>query len=85
MHEEAMTTADKSHITIGDAEIDAFVKYRNDIAYGLYMVLDSTIVYTTHLMAYLVYCCVLARLVDLEKLLNNGLRMSGCFGGYSVF
>lgn len=62
MYEEEMAAANKSQITIGDAEIDAFVKYRNDITHGSYRVLDSTIAYTTHLMACLVYCCVLARI-----------------------
>ena len=62
MFEEEMAAANKAYITIGDAEIDAFVKYRNDITHGSYRVLDSTIAYTTHLMACLVYCCVLTRI-----------------------
>ena len=62
IYEEEMTAANKSHITIGDAEIDAFVRYRNDITHGSYRVLDSTIAYTTYLMACLVYCCILTRI-----------------------
>lgn len=62
MYEDEMTVANKSHITISDAEIDAFVKYRNDITHGSYRVLDSAIAYTTYLMACLVYCCVLTRI-----------------------
>lgn len=61
MYEEEMIIANKSHITIGDAEIEAFVKYRNDITHGSYRVLDATIAYTTYLMECLVYCCVLTR------------------------
>ena len=62
MYEEEMTIANKSHIAIGDDEIDAFVKYRNDITHGSYRVLNFTIAYTTYLMTCLVYCCVLTRI-----------------------
>lgn len=62
MYEEEMAAANKAYMTIGDDEIDAFVKYRNDITHGSYRVLDSTIAYTTYLMACLVYCCVLTRI-----------------------
>lgn len=60
--EEMKLIAAKSHMTIGDDEIDSFVKYRNDITHGSYRVLDHTIAFTTHLLACLVYCCVLTRI-----------------------
>ena len=62
MYEEEMAIANKFHLAIGDDEIDAFVKYRNDITHGSYRVLDSTIAYTTYLMECLVYCSVLTRI-----------------------
>ena len=76
MYEEEMAIANKSYATIGDTEIDAFVKYRNDITHGSYRVLDSTIAYTTYLMACLVYCCVLTRIgipgEDIKQWFNDG-------------
>lgn len=62
MYNEELEIANKAHIAIGDDEIDAFVKYRNDITHGSYRVLDSTIAYTTYLMECLVYCCILTRI-----------------------
>ena len=61
MYEEEMLNANKSGLRIGDEEIQAFVKYRNDITHGSYRVLDTSIAYTTHLLARLVYCCLLTR------------------------
>lgn len=61
-YDEEMTIANQSNTVIGDEEIDAFVKYRNDITHGSYRVMDATIAYTTYLLACLVYCCVLARI-----------------------
>ncbi len=62
MFEEEMAIANQSNRVIGEAEIEAFVKYRNDITHGSYRVLDSTIAYTTYLMTCLVYCCFLTRI-----------------------
>lgn len=62
IYDEEMAIANKSNKVIGDEEIDAFVKYRNDITHGSYRVLDATIAYTTYLLACLVYCCVLTRI-----------------------
>ncbi len=61
MYEEEMLNANKSGLKMGDEEIQAFVKYRNDITHGSYRVLDISIAYTTHLLARLVYCCLLTR------------------------
>lgn len=62
-HEKAMKIiADKAYMIIEDADIDCFVKYRNDITHGSYRVLDHKIAFTTHILACLVYCCVLTRI-----------------------
>lgn len=54
--------ADKALMVIEDDDIDRFVKYRNDITHGSYRVLDHQIAFTTHILACLVYCCVLTRI-----------------------
>ena len=58
--------ADKALMVIEDEDIDRFVKYRNDITHGSYRVLDHKIAFTTHILACLVYCCVLTR-IGVEK------------------
>ena len=60
--DEMKIIADRALMTVGDDEIDAFVKYRNDITHGSYRVLDRKIAYTTHLLTCLVYCCILTRI-----------------------
>lgn len=60
--EEMRLIAQKSFMTIEDEDIDNFVKYRNDITHGSYRVLDHKIAFTTHILACLVYCCVLTRI-----------------------
>lgn len=62
MYEEEMLLANNTHMRIGDAEIDAFVKYRNDITHGSYRVMNLTIACTAYLMECLVYCCILTRI-----------------------
>lgn len=62
-YDEAMKRiADKAFMVIEDDDIDRFVKYRNDITHGSYRVLDHKIAFTTHILACLVYCCVLTRI-----------------------
>lgn len=60
--EEMKLIATKNLTTIEDDDIDRFVKYRNDITHGSYRVLDHKIAFTTHILACLVYCCVLTRI-----------------------
>ena len=60
--EEMKLIADKALMVIEDDDIDRFVKYRNDITHGSYRVLDHKIAFTTHILACLVYCCVLNRI-----------------------
>lgn len=67
--EEMKLIAEKSLMTVEDDDIDNFVKYRNDITHGSYRVLDRKIAFTTHILACLVYCCVLTRIgVSREKI-----------------
>ena len=76
MFDEEMQLANKSSFVISDDDIDAFVKYRNDITHGSYRVLDPKIGYTTYLMACLVYCCVLTRIgiprADIKQWFSDG-------------
>lgn len=60
--EEMKLIADKALMVIEDDDIDRFVKYRNDITHGSYRVLDHKIAFTTHILACLVYCCILTRI-----------------------
>lgn len=53
--------ASKSLMVVEDNDIDNFIKYRNDITHGSYRVLDHKIAFTTHILACLVYCCLLTR------------------------
>lgn len=59
---EMKLIANKALMVIEDEDIDCFVKYRNDITHGSYRVLDHKIAFTTHMLACLVYCCVLTRI-----------------------
>lgn len=61
MYEEEMSILNFSYHSYGDNEIDAFVKYRNHITHGSYRVMDANIAFITHLLAGLVYCCILTR------------------------
>lgn len=60
--DEMKLISDKALMVIEDDDIDRFVKYRNDITHGSYRVLDHKIAFTTHVLACLVYCCVLTRI-----------------------
>lgn len=62
LYDEEMTILNQSNRVYGDQEIEAFVKYRNDITHGSYRVMDATIAYMTYLLSRLVYCCVLTRI-----------------------
>lgn len=56
-------------VRLGEEEIKAFVKYRNDITHGNHRVLDRRIAYTAHLLSGLVYCSLLDRIgVSREKI-----------------
>lgn len=69
MYDPEMTILNESRFVISDEEIDAFVKYRNQITHGTYRVLEPVIAGTTHLLAGLVYCCVLTRIgIPREKI-----------------
>ncbi len=69
MYDEEMTILNEANYVLGDEEIHAFVKYRNEITHGSYRVLEPTVAYTTHLLAGLVYCCVLSRIgIPREKI-----------------
>ncbi|MBQ7225328.1 MAG: hypothetical protein IJX02_01850 [Clostridia bacterium] len=76
IYEEEMNILNFSYHTYGDDEIDAFVKYRNHITHGAYRVMDGTIAFMTHLLAGLVYCCILARIgmprEQITKLCKDG-------------
>lgn len=62
---------DKDLMEVVDEDIEEFVKYRNHITHGSYRVLDRKIAYTTHVLACLVYCCVLTRIgVSMENIKN---------------
>ena len=71
MYEEELTIANKSNYKIGDKEIDALVKYRNDITHGSYRILDPTIAYTTYIMECLIYCCFLTRIGVSRELIKQ--------------
>lgn len=62
MYDDIMAIANKSNRVVSDVDIDAFVKYCNDITHGSYRVLDSKIAHTTYLLACLAYCCLLTRI-----------------------
>lgn len=62
MYEEEMNILNFSYHFYGDNEIDNFVKYRNHITHGSYRVMDANIAFVTHLLAGLVYCCILTRI-----------------------
>ena len=69
MYDEEMKLLNETHYLFGDDEIQAFVKYRNEITHGSYRVLDPKVAHTTHLLAGLVYCCVLTRVgIPREKI-----------------
>jgi len=69
MYDTEMTLLNESYFVISDKEIDAFVKYRNQITHGTYRVLDPVIACTAHVLAGLVYCCVLTRIgIPREKI-----------------
>ena len=56
---------------VTDADLRAFVKYRNHITHGTHRVLDPGIAVTTHLLCGLVYCCLLKRIgLTQEKILE---------------
>ena len=57
-----MRKVNKSRFIICDSDIKAFVKYRNDITHGRHRILDEIIAVTAHVLAGLVYCCLLNRI-----------------------
>lgn len=61
-YEAEMNVLNQSDIPIGDNEIHALVKYRNDITHGSYRVLNKEIALTAYLFQGLVYCCLLDRI-----------------------
>lgn len=61
-YETEMEVLNQSGMSIGDNEIHALVKYRNDITHGSYRVLNEEIAATAYLLQGLFYCCVLDRI-----------------------
>lgn len=61
-YEDEMRKVNKSRFIICDSDIKAFVKYRNDITHGRHRILDERIAVTAHVLAGLVYCCLLKRI-----------------------
>lgn len=61
-YDAEMWKIDKPRFIIRDADIKAFVKYRNDITHGRHRILDERIAVTARVLAGLVYCCLLSRI-----------------------
>ena len=61
-YEDEMRKVNNSRFLICDSDIKAFVKYRNDITHGRHRILDERIAVTAHVLAGLVYCCLLKRI-----------------------
>ena len=68
---EEMNAIGKGFTKVHDSQIRSFVKYRNDITHGKHRVLDHNIAITAHILAGLVYCCILSRIgLPREKVLE---------------
>lgn len=62
IYEDEMRKVNKSRFIICDSDIRAFVKYRNDITHGRHRILDERLAVTAHVLAGLIYCCLLSRI-----------------------
>lgn len=70
-YENEMRKVNRSRYLINDSDIKDFVKYRNDITHGRHRVLDQRMATTAHILAGLVYCCLLSRInIDRSKILE---------------
>lgn len=71
MYSDEMQAISRGFAKVDDAQIGNFVKYRNDITHGKHRVLDYNIATTAHVLAGLVYCCILSRIgLPREKILE---------------
>lgn len=71
LYSNEMHEISKNFIVVHDDHIKNFVKYRNDITHGKHRVLDYNIATTAHVLAGLVYCCILTRIgLPREKILE---------------
>jgi len=71
LYAEEMQEISKGFTRVYDTQIRSFVKYRNDITHGKHRVLDYNIATTAHVLAGLVYCCILSRIgLTREKILE---------------
>lgn len=71
LYSDEMQEISKGFTRVYNAQIRSFVKYRNDITHGKHRVLDYNIATTAHVLAGLVYCCILSRIgLPREKILE---------------
>lgn len=71
IYDDEMWKVNRARYRVYDPAIKEFVKYRNDITHGRHRVLDHKIAVTAHVLAGLVYCCLLSRIgVSRDKILE---------------
>lgn len=70
-YDTEMNALNHFNYQITEANLRAFVKYRNHITHGTHRILEPSIGVTAHLLCGLVYCCLLKRIgLPQEKILE---------------
>ena len=71
LYDAEMNALNHFNYQVTEADLRAFVKYRNHITHGTHRILEPSIGVTTHLLGGLVYCCLLKRIgLTQEKILE---------------
>ena len=74
-YKDELNLVNRTDISIDEASIRKFIKYRNKITHGTYQIIDQEVATTAYILQGLVYCCILTRFgIDkhrLKMLCNN--------------